>query len=91
MENNYLSLKATIQFFNFPRQFCLEIINGLNATGSREVSLNENVYYFSVDCNSLDKYDILSIHKYIMSKNNVKQCPTLLSKCLLYYWVLAAL
>ena len=37
-----------------------------------KVSLNENVYDFSVDYNSIDKCDILNIHKYLMTKNNIK-------------------
>ena len=47
---------------NFPTQFCLgSISNGFRNTESREVSLNENVYDFSVDKSSIDKYDILKI------------------------------
>ena len=38
---------------------------------SREVSLNGNVYDFSVDYNSIDKSDILNIHKYLMIKNDI--------------------
>ena len=35
---------------NFPTQFRLgSIFNGFSATESREVSLNENMYHFSVD------------------------------------------
>ena len=57
---------------NFPMQFCLgSISNGFSALQSREVSLNVNVYNFSVDYNSIDKPDILSIHKYLMIKNNI--------------------
>ena len=40
---------------------------------------------FSVDYNSIDKSDILNIHKYLMTKDNIKQCSALLNKCLLYY------
>ena len=58
---------------NFPTQFCLRSIsNGFSATESREVSLNGNVYDFSVDCNSVDKPDILNNYKYLMPKNNIK-------------------
>ena len=58
---------------NFPTQFCLtSISNGFNATEFREVSLNENVYDFSVDYNSIDKSGILNIHKYLKTKNNIK-------------------
>ena len=57
MEKRYLSLKPTI------------ISNGFSPTESREVSLNRNVYDFSVDYSSIDKSDI---HKYSMTKNNIK-------------------
>ena len=58
---------------NFPNQFHLESIsNGFNATGSREVSLNGNLYDFSVDYNSIDISDITNIHKYLITKNNIK-------------------
>ena len=33
--------------------------------------LKENVYDFSVDYNAVDKSDILTIHKYLMVKNNI--------------------
>ena len=59
--------------FNFPTQFCLRSIsNGFIATVSKEVSLNGNVYDFSVDYISIDKSDILNMHKYLMTKNNIK-------------------
>ena len=71
---------------NFPTQFCLRtIVIGFSATESREVSLNENVYDFSVDYKSIDKSDILNIHKYLMNNNNIKQCSALSNKCLMYY------
>ena len=38
---------------------------------SREVSLNGTVYDFSVHYNSIDKSDILNIHKHLITKNNV--------------------
>ena len=41
-------------------------------TDTREVYLNGNVYDFSVDYNSIDKYNILNIHNYLMSKNDIK-------------------
>ena len=68
MENKSLSLKRTIKIVNFPAQFCLgSIFYGFSATESRGVSLNGNVYDFSVDYNSIDKSDILNIHKYLHS------------------------
>ena len=46
-------------------QFCLgSISNGFSAIESWEVSLNGNVEDFSVDYNSIDKSDILKLHKY---------------------------
>ena len=54
------NFKADDKNVNFPTQFFIEIIpNGLINTGSREVSLEGNVYDFSVDYNSVDKSDIL--------------------------------
>ena len=65
--------KSGNENFNFPTQFCLESIsNGFSATESREVFLNRNVYEFSVDYNSIDKSDIMNIHKYLMPRNNIK-------------------
>ena len=69
----FFKFKADNKKFNFPTQFCLgSISNGFSATESREVSLNGNVYDFSVDYNSIDKSDILNSHKYLMTKNNIK-------------------
>ena len=65
--------KADNKNVNFPTQFCFgSISNGFSATESEEVSLNENVYDFSVNFNSTDKSDILNIHKYLITKNNKK-------------------
>ena len=80
-DNSYLfvnrkeifKFKANNKNVNFPTQFCLgSISNGFSNTESREVSLNGNVYDFSVDYSSIDKSDILNIHKYLMTKNNIK-------------------
>ena len=79
-DNNYLFVigKEILKFkgdsknVNFPTQFCVDSIsNAFSATESREVSLKGNVYDFSVDYNSIDKSDILNIHKYFMTKNNI--------------------
>ena len=57
---------------NFPTQFCLgSISNGFGAFKFREVFLNGNVYDFLVDYNSIDKSNILNIHKYLMIKNSI--------------------
>ena len=36
------------------------------------------MYDFSVDYNSIDKSDILNIHKFLMTKNNIKKCSACL-------------
>ena len=77
-DNSYLfvngkeifKFKADNKKVNFPTQFRLgSISNGFGVLEFREVSLNGNVYHFSVDYNSIDKSDILNIHKYLMIKN----------------------
>ena len=86
-DNSYLfvngkeifKFKADNKNINFPTQFCLgSISNGFSANESREVSLNGNLYNFLVDSNSIDKSDILNIHEYLVNKNNIKYCSTLL-------------
>ena len=72
MKKKSLKFKADKKNVNFPIQFSLRsICNGFSAIESREISLNENVFGFSVDYNSIDKSDILNIHKYLMIKNNI--------------------
>ena len=71
--------KAQKKNADFLTQFGLgSISNGLSATESREVSLNRNLYDFSVDYNSIEKFDMLSIQEYLMTKINIKQCSALL-------------
>ena len=51
-------IKADNKNVNFPTQFCLRIIsNEFSAIESREVSLNVNVYDFSVDYSPIDESD----------------------------------
>ena len=58
---------------NFPTQSCLgSISNGFRAHESGEVPLNGNVYHFSVDYNSINKFSILNIHKYLIMKIEYK-------------------
>ena len=77
--------KAGNKNVNVPTQLCLRSIsNAFSATESRKMSLNENVCDLSVNYNSIDKSEILNIHKYLMNKNNIKRCLALLNKCLLY-------
>ena len=62
MEKKKFKFKADNKNKNFPTQFCLgSISNGFSATKSREVSLNGNVYDFSVDYNSIHKSNILNV------------------------------
>ena len=69
----FSKFKANNKNVNFPTQFYLRSISkGFEASESREVSLKGNVYDFSVDWNSIDKSDILNIHKYLMTKNKIK-------------------
>ena len=57
MEKKYLNLKSTVNVLT--TQFCLESVsNGFSTTESTEVSVNGDVYNFSVDYNSIDKSDI---------------------------------
>ena len=77
--------KAGNKNVNFLTQFCLgNISNGFSVTKSREVSLEGNVYDCSVDCSSINKSDILNIHKYLMIANDIEIYSTLLNKCLFY-------
>ena len=58
---------------NFRIRFCLgSISNQFGAAGSTVVSLKGNVYDFSIDWDTIEKSDILNIHKYLMIKINVK-------------------
>ena len=82
MENKSLDSKADNKNVNFQTQFCLgKISNGFSTTDYRKVSFNKNVYDFAVDYNSINQSYVLNIHKYLMTKNNIKQC----SAYLLYY------
>ena len=80
-DNSYLfvnkkqifKFKAENKNANFPTQFCLgSISDGFGATESGDVYLDGNVCDFSVDYNSIDKSDILYVHKYLMTKKNIK-------------------
>ena len=73
MKYKSLNLKPTIKMLTFQLSFYFwSIAGGFSATEPREVSLNGNVYDFSIDYSSVDKYDTLNIHKYLMNKNNEK-------------------
>ena len=61
--------KAGNKNVNFPAQFCVRSLsNWFSATESRDVYLNRIVYDFSVDYNSIDKSEVLNIHKYLMAE-----------------------
>ena len=65
--------KASNKSVNFPCQFYPgRIYNKFDYVDSEEASLKGNVYDFSVDYGSNDKSDVLNIHMYLMSKNNIK-------------------
>ena len=79
-DNSYLfvngkeifKFKADNKNVNFPTRFCLGgIYDGFSATESRGVSLNGNVYD-TVEYSSIDKFDVLKIHKYLMMKSDIK-------------------
>ena len=81
VDNSYLffngkeifKFKVDNKNVNFPTQFCLgSISNGFSALECREVSINGNVYDILVDYNSIDKYDIININRYLMTKNDIK-------------------
>ena len=85
-ELEIFTFKADNKNVKFPTQLFLgSKSNEFGATDSREVSLKGNVYDFSDDYSAIDKSDILNIHKYLMAKNNIKQCSNLLNQCLLGY------
>ena len=65
-----IKFKGDNKNVNFLTRFCLRSIlqsisDGFSASESREVSLNGNVYDFTVDCNSVDKFDILKWQRII--------------------------
>ena len=66
-DNSYLfvngkeifKFKAKNENVNFPTKFCLGSISNI-FSATRELSLNGNMYDFSVNYNSVDKSDILN-------------------------------
>ena len=57
-------LKVDKKNVNFPTEYCFRSTsNGLSAIKFQEVSLNGSVNDFSVDCNSIDKFEMLNVHK----------------------------
>ena len=77
-----IKFKSDNKNVNFQTRFCLgSISDRFSATEFRDVCLNENMYDFLVHYSFIDKSDIFNICKYLMTKNNIKQCST----CLLNY------
>ena len=65
--------RADSKNVSFPTRFCLgNISDGFNNIEPREESLNENVYDFSAGYNSTNKCEILNIHKFLLTKNNIR-------------------
>ena len=61
--------EANNKIVNLPTQFCLGSINNkFSYVDVKEISLKVNVYDFLVAYNSIDKSDILNIHKYLLVK-----------------------
>ena len=72
-EKEITKFKAKNKNVNFPTRFCLESISdGFSATESKEVSLNGNISDFSFDYISINKYNILNIHKHLMIMVDIK-------------------
>ena len=77
-----LQVKDKTSWYNF----CLRSLSkDFTEDDQSEISLNGNVYDFSVDHSSVKKEDILNIHKYLMIKNDIKWCLIFLKKLLLDY------
>ena len=66
MEIKSLCLKLSIKMLTFQQNFVLNVFL------MEMCVINGNVCDFSVDYNFIDKSDILNIHKYLMTKNNIK-------------------
>ena len=72
-EKEIFKFKADNKNFIFATQFCLgSLSNRFGATESSDISLKGHAYYFSFNYNSIDKSEILNIHKYLMVQNNIK-------------------
>ena len=48
------------------------VSKGFSGIESREVSLNGNMYDFSLDYIFVVKSGMLNVYKYLMAKNNIK-------------------
>ena len=68
MEKKSLNLRPTTKMLTFQRS----ISTGFSASEFKNVSLNGNVYDFSVDYNSIVNSGILNTRKYLMTKKIVR-------------------
>ena len=71
MEKKSLDLKPTIKTLTFHFNFVSEVYLMELVLLSLEKSFSMEMC-FSVDYNSIDKSDILNIHQYLMTENNIK-------------------
>ena len=76
MEKTSLNLKPIIKMLTFQLNFVLEAYLALLSLQSLlsllSLSLNGNVNNVSVNYDSVDKFDRLNFHEYLMNRNNVK-------------------
>ena len=73
MKKKSFEFKANTKNVNFPTQYCLgSISKGFSNTEFRNISWNWKAYDFSVNYNSIDKSDIINIHRYLITKNDIK-------------------
>ena len=68
MERKSLKLKPTIKVLTYQLNFALELFLIVLVLKS----LEGKCVWFSVDFNSIDKSEILNIHKHLMTNNNIK-------------------
>ena len=64
-----IQVKDNISWYNFCSG---SISKDFTKDEQSEISLNGNLYDFSVDHNPSKKEDILNIHQYLMVKNNIR-------------------
>ena len=73
MEKKFINLKLVIKMLTFHLNFSLGSgSNKFDYVDSEELSFERNVYDVSVDYGSIEKSDILNIHKYLMIKISIE-------------------
>ena len=56
-----------------PYPMCLgNILKGFTVNNMKRTTLNEHIYDFSVDYNTIDVSEIVDFHKYLMKKHNIQ-------------------